>query len=89
MAARRGLDEMANLLIAAYSLVAELSAARLAVQTGAPTPNPAIRERVQALLADRSDPAASEVPAGRLAAAALAVTSAARTYERVARIESE
>ena len=54
MAARKGLDEMANLLIAAYSLVAELSAARLAVQTGAPPLNPAIRERVQGLLAGQS-----------------------------------
>ena len=48
MAARKGLDEMANLLIAAYSLVAELSAARLAVQTGAPPPDPSIREWLQA-----------------------------------------
>ena len=48
MAARKGLDEMAELLIAAYSLVAQLSAARLAVQTGAPPPDPAIRDWLQA-----------------------------------------
>ena len=54
MAARKGLDEMANLLIAAYSLVAELSAARLAFQTGAPPSDPAICERLQALLAGQS-----------------------------------
>src|SRR6202044_2992840 len=70
MAARKGLDEMANLLIAAYSLVAELSAARLAVQTGAPPLNPAIREGVQGLLVSQSGAAASDAPAGPLAAAA-------------------
>ena len=89
MAARKGLDEMANLLIAAYSLVAELSAARLAVQTGAPPLNPAIRERVQGLLAGQSGAAASDASAGPLAAAALAVTSAARNYERVAKTEGK
>ena len=89
MAARKGLDEMANLLIAAYSLVAELSAARLAVQTGAPPLNPAIHERVQGLLAGQSGAAASDAPAGPLAAAALAVTSAARNYERVAKTEGK
>ena len=89
MAARKGLDEMANLLIAAYSLVAELSAARLAVQTGAPPLNPAIRERVQGLLAGQSGAGASDAPAGPLAAAALAVTSAARNYERVAKTEGK
>jgi uncharacterized membrane protein YccC len=89
MAARKGLDEMANLLIAAYNLVAELSAARLAVQTGAPPLNPAIREGVQGLLANQSGAAASDAPASPLAAAALAVTSAARTYERVAKTEGK
>ena len=89
MAARKGLDEMANLLIAAYSLVAELSAARLAVQTGAPPLNPAIRERVQGLLAGQSGAGASDAPAGPLAAAALAVTSAARNYVRVAKTEGK
>ena len=84
MAARRGLDEMADLLIAAYSLVAQLSAARLAVQNGAPWPDPAIREWLAARLAGRSD---AEAPAGALAASALAVTAAARTYERVAKSE--
>ena len=89
MAARKGLDEMANLLIAAYSLVAELSAARLAFQTGAPPPDPAICERLQALLAGQSGAGASDAPAGPLAAAALAVTSAARNYERVAKTEGK
>ena len=88
MAARKGLDEMANLLVAAYSFVAELSAARLAVQTGAPTPEPSICERLQAVLAGQSGAAASDAPAGRLAAAALAVTSAARNFERVSKSEA-
>ena len=88
MAARKGLDEMANLLIAAYGLVAELSAARLAVQTGAPSLNPAICEWLQALLAGQPA-AAGAAEAGPLAAAGLAVTSAARTYERVAKSEAK
>ena len=72
MAARKGLDEMANLLIAAYSLVAQLSAARLAVQTGAAAPaGPPIGDWLQALLAGPSDPSGSAgaAPAGPLAAA--------------------
>jgi hypothetical protein len=78
---------MANLLIAAYGLVAELSAARLAVQTGAPPLNPAICEWLQALLAGQPA-AAGAAEAGPLAAAGLAVTSAARTYEQVAKSEA-
>jgi uncharacterized membrane protein YccC len=88
MAARKGLDEMADLLIAAYSLVAQLSAARLAVQTGAPPLAPAINDWLQALLAGKSGAALAETPAGPLAAATLAVTAAARTYERVAKSEA-
>ena len=85
--ARKGLDEMANLLIAAYSLVAQLSAARLAVQTGAAgAADPAIGDWLQALLVGPPDPGrnAGATPAGPLAAAATAVTAAARTYERAA-----
>jgi uncharacterized membrane protein YccC len=88
MAARKGLDEMANLLIAAYSLVAELSAARLAVQTGAPPSDPGIRVWLQTLLAGQSG-AVDAAPAGSLAAAGSAVTSAARIYERVAKTEAK
>jgi uncharacterized membrane protein YccC len=84
MAARRGLDEMADLLIAAYSLVAQLSAARLGVQTGAPAQDPAIDDWLQAILAGQSGAPVRDAPAGSLAAAALAVTAAARNYERVA-----
>jgi uncharacterized membrane protein YccC len=88
MAARKGLDEMANLLIAAYSLVAQLSAARLAVQTGAPRPDPAINQWLPALLAGQFGAATAAAPAGPLAAAALAVTASARNYERAAKSEA-
>jgi uncharacterized membrane protein YccC len=87
MTARKGLDEMAALLIAAYSFVAQLSAARLAVQIGAPSADPAIRDWLQAFLAVPSGAArvAADPAAGPLAAAAVAVFTAARTYERVAK----
>jgi uncharacterized membrane protein YccC len=87
MTARRGLDEMAELLIRAYSFVAQLSAARLAAHTGAPLPDLAIRDWLQDRLTGRSGAAeaVAGVPAGPLAAAALAVIAAARTYERVAK----
>ena len=89
MTARKGLDEMAALLIAAYSLVAQLSAARLAVRIGAPGVDPAIRDWLQAFLAVPSAGAAvdADPAAGPLAAAAVAVFTAARTYERVAKSE--
>jgi uncharacterized membrane protein YccC len=87
MTARKGLDEMAGLLIRAYSLVAQLSAARLATRAGAPLPDLAISNWLQALLVDPSDGAGvvTEPPAGPLAAAAIAVTTAARKYERAAK----
>jgi uncharacterized membrane protein YccC len=86
MAARKGLEEMALLLIAAHGLTAQLSAARLAMQTGAPAPDPAILDWLQARLAP--SPGAAEAgavpPTGPLAAAVVAVTDAALTYERAA-----
>jgi uncharacterized membrane protein YccC len=87
MTARRGLDEMADLLIIAYSLVAQLSAARLAAQTGAPLPDPAIRDWLMELLGGPSGGTglAAEPPPGPLVAAATAVTAAARNYERAAK----
>jgi uncharacterized membrane protein YccC len=87
MTARKGLDEMAELLIRGYSLVAQLSAARLATQTGVPLPDLAISNWLRALLVGESDPAGvvTEPPAGPLAAAAIAVTTAARKYERAAK----
>jgi hypothetical protein len=90
MTARKGLDEMAELLIRAYSLVAQLSAARLATQTGAPLPDLAISNWLQALLA--GSPNAAKIggapPDGPVAAAAIAVTTAARKYERAAKSEA-
>jgi uncharacterized membrane protein YccC len=83
MAARKGLEEMALLLIAAHGLVAQLSAARLAVQSGASGPDPAIRDWLQARLASGAAEAGAAPPAGPLAAAALAVAEAALTYQRV------
>jgi hypothetical protein len=87
MDARKGLEEMAALLIAAHGFVAQLSAARLALQTGARSPDPAIRDWLEARLSGQSDTPefAAAAPAGPLAAAALAVTTAARTYERAAK----
>jgi uncharacterized membrane protein YccC len=87
MTARKGLDEMADLLIRAYSLVAQLSAARLAAQTGAPLPDPAVRDWLMALLGAPSGATgpAAEPPAGPLVAAATAVTAAAGNYERAAK----
>ncbi|HEV7478841.1 MAG TPA: FUSC family membrane protein, partial [Roseiarcus sp.] len=70
MTARKGLDEMAELLIRGYSLVAQLSAARLATQTGVPLPDLAISNWLHALLVGESDRAGvvTEPPAGPLAA---------------------
>src|SRR5580658_1804117 len=83
MAARKGLEEMAALLIAAHGLVAQLSAARLAARAGASGPDLNLREWLQARLAAPSDApeTVADPPAGPLAAAALAVTAAARNYQ--------
>jgi uncharacterized membrane protein YccC len=90
MTARKGLDEMAEVLIRAYSLVAQLSAARLATQTGVPLPDLAISNWLQALLVGESDRTGvvTEPPTGPLAAAAIAVTAAARKYERAAKSDA-
>jgi hypothetical protein len=90
MTARKGLDEMAELLIRAYSLVAQLSAARLATQIGAPWPDLAISNWLQAVLVGSPDATkiGGSPPAGPLAAAAIAVTSAARKYESAAKSEA-
>ena len=90
MQARKGLEEMAALLIAAHGLVAQLSAARLAARAGAPGRTQRLREWLQARLAAPSDApeAVADPPAGPLAAAAIAVTAAARNYQRVAEIKA-
>jgi uncharacterized membrane protein YccC len=89
MAARKGLEEMAALLMAAHGFIAELSAARLDTLSGGRAPDAALR----AWLHKRLAPVAREpspdgpAPAGPVAAAALAVIEAADRYQRVARSE--
>lgn len=90
-AARRGLDEMAALLMAAQGLVAQLSAARLDARLGlAPPPDDAVRDWLQARLAPKAGdtPSDSPPPSGPLVDAALAVIEAARRYRRAAQIEA-
>jgi len=89
VATRKGLEEMAALLIAAHGFIAQLSAARLDIRSGRPAPDPDTRAWLKARLAattDESEPAAP-APAGPLAAGALAVLDAAERYQRAARIE--
>jgi uncharacterized membrane protein YccC len=87
-AARRGLDEMAALLIAAHGLVAELSAARLDARS-AGGPDEATRTWLQARLAPKPG-AVDAIPAsGPLPSAALAVIYAAERYRQAARIEPD
>ena len=78
---------MAELLIRAYSLVAQLSAARLGTQTGVPVPDVAISNWLQARLGGETDRAGVETEP--LAAAAIAVTTAAQKYERAAKSDVE
>ncbi|HZZ61691.1 MAG TPA: FUSC family membrane protein [Roseiarcus sp.] len=91
--ARKGLDEMAALLIAAHGLVAELSAARLdARNEGGPAPDEAMRAWLQARLAPKPeavDAGDGRAPSGSLASAALAVIDAAERYRCAAEIEPE
>jgi uncharacterized membrane protein YccC len=84
IAARRGLDEMAALLIAAHRLVAELSAARLDAQGGAPPTDEAMRAGLEACLAPRTGaPRARPLP-GPLGTATHAVVEAAQRYQDAA-----
>ena len=90
-ATRRGLDEMAALLMAAQGLVAQLSAARLDAKLGlAPAPDDAARDWLQARLAPKAGdtPSDSPPPSGPLVDAALAVIEAAQRYQRAAQIEA-
>jgi uncharacterized membrane protein YccC len=90
VATRRGLDEMAALLMAAHRLVTQLSAARLDARAGvAPPADEATRRWVKArLTAAASDtPSAAAPPPGPLPAAAGSVVAAARRYRAVAQEE--
>ena len=87
VAARKGLDEMAALLIAAHGLIAQLSAARLDARAGGPPPDEKTRAWLQARLAPKAGGAegpGSDSPRP-LAAATLAVVEAAERYQRAAR----
>ncbi len=91
VAARKGLDEMAALLIAAHGLTAQLSAARLDTRAGAPPPDAKTRDWLQARLAAKAGGAEelARTPPGPLAAATLAVVEAAQRFQRAAEIEAE
>jgi len=86
---RKGLDEMAALLIAAHGLVAEVSAARLDGQSSGGCADEATRSWLQARLAPIPGSADSKPPSSRLAAAALSVVDAAERHRRAAAIESK
>ena len=87
--ARRGLEEMAALLMAAHGFVAQLSAARLDARSGGPPPEAGLRARLQRTLAPKPGEAGTDapVPEAPLAAAARAVVDAAERYQSVARSE--
>ena len=86
IAARRGLKEMAALLIAAHGLIAQISAARLDREAGGTGPDPMIRGWLLASLPGRRPLAEAEAdaPAGPLVATALVVLKAAGNYKRAA-----
>ena len=86
-ATRKGLDEMAALLMAAHGLVAQLSAARLDARAGRPATDDATRDWLQARLAPKAAGSApiGPAPPGPLGAAALAVVDAGQRYEEAAR----
>ena len=88
-ATRKGLDEMAGLLIAAHGLVAELSAARLDARSGGPAADEATRAWLQARLAPKPGVHDAPAPSGPIASAALAVIDAAERYRRAAQIEPD
>ena len=90
VAARKGLEEMAALLMAAHGYIARLSAARLDIRAGAPPPDAKIRASLERLLAPKPGGAPSAPdPAGPLTTAALRVVEAAERYQAAARSERE
>jgi uncharacterized membrane protein YccC len=87
-AARRGLDEMAALLIVAHGLAAQLSAARLDAASSGPAPDEAVRAWLRARLGGTRGEEDAEPPSGPLTSATLAVVDAAERYRRAARVEA-
>ncbi len=84
--ARKGLDEMATLLIAAHRLVAQLSAARLNVRSGSAPATEAERAWVQERLTQGLGEQHAETPVGPLISATLAVIDAAERCRRAAHL---
>jgi len=89
VAARKGLEEMAALLMAAHGFIAQLSAARLDMLSGGRSPDAALRGWLQKKLPPTGREASSDAPqpSGPVAQAALAVIDAADRYQRAARSE--
>ena len=89
VAARKGLEEMAALLMAAHGFIAELSAARLDIHSGGSAPDAEARVWLRQRLAPQSGEARFEAPApaGPLAASAQAVIEAAERYQQAAKSE--
>jgi len=88
-ATRRGLDEMAALLIAAHGLVVELSAARLDAKTGVAKPGPAAGDALRQLLVPKADRPRTNAPTpgGAIGDAALAVMTAANSFQCAAEVK--
>ncbi len=86
VAARKGLEEMAALLMAAHGFIARLSATRLDILAGEPAPSPELRARLRALLAARAA-AEHDTKSGieALTVAAQEVVAAADRYQTAAR----
>ncbi len=90
VAARKGLEEMAALLMAAHGFIAQLSAARLDVQAGAPGAarrNARLAQDTARSEARRGEPRRRPSLRARSTAAALAVVAAAERYRQAARDE--
>ncbi len=89
VAARKGLEEMAALLMAAHGFTAQLSAARLDIRSGGPAPDADARVWLQQRL--RRSPARRALPRrsrqARSPAAAHAVIEAAERYQQAAKSE--
>ena len=87
VAARKGLEEMAALLMAAHGFIAQASAARLDIRSGRPAPGADVRARLRQRLAPgEARPPAPDL-AGPLAASAEAVLAAAERYQEAAKSE--
>jgi uncharacterized membrane protein YccC len=87
VATRKGLEEMAALLMAAHGFIAQASAARLDIRSGRPAPDADARIWLQHRLAPGEAPSAAPASAGPLAASVEAVVDAAERYQTAAKSE--